>query len=195
VRVGASPYDVTFADGATWVTDYSDGTVSRVDAATNTRTVVKVGDTPVGIAHTPGAVWVPLPTSGDLARIDTTTLAVSTVKLAPGIGWTAYDDTSVWVANTTTGTVTRVDPATRTVVATVKVGPRPLDGDILDGVVWIPDKGGDLYPVDASTNTVGPPVRSTTGNPFVVAGWDHYLWTVDFSGTDVVAIDPRLARG
>lgn len=195
VRVGGAPYDVTFADGAAWVTDYTDGTVSRVDAATNARTVVKVGDTPVGIAHTPGAVWVPLPTSGNLARIDTTTLAVTMVKLAPGIGWTAYDEHDVWVANGTTGTLTRVDGANGTVVATVKVGPKPLDGDVVDGVVWVPDKGGDLYPVDASTNAVGQPVASHSANPFVVAGWDHVLWAVDFAGTDVVAIDPARARG
>ena len=195
VKVGGAPYDVTFADGAAWVTDYTDGTVSRIDAATGSRTVVKVGDTPVGIAHTPGAVWVPLPSSGRLARIDTATLAVTAVPLTPGIGWTAYDEHSVWVANGTTGTVTRDDAASGTVAATIKVGPKPLDGDVVDGVVWVPDKGGDLYPIDASTNAVGRPISSGTGNPFVVAGGDHLLWAVDFAGTDVVAIDPLTARG
>ena len=77
----------------------------------------------------------------------------------------------------------------------MKVGPKPLDGDVVDGVVWVPDKGGDLYPIDASTNAVGAPVTSRSANPFVVAGWNHLLWVVDFAGTDVVAIDPTKARG
>jgi len=195
VPVGNAPYDVTFADGAAWVTDYTDGTVSRVDATTNVRTVVKVGDTPIGIAHTPGAVWVPLPTSGRLARIDTGTLAVTEVPLAPGIGWTAYDDHDVWVGNGTTGTVTRVDGASARVMATMTVGPKPLDGDVLDGTVWVPDKNGSLYPVDIAANTVGPAVPADTANPFVVSGGDHLLWVVDFAGTDVVAIDPAKVHG
>jgi hypothetical protein len=38
-------------------------------------------------------------------------------------------------------------------------------------------------------------LASHSANPFVVAGWDHLLWAVDFAGTDVVAIDPARARG
>ncbi|MEP6649680.1 MAG: hypothetical protein ABJA74_07165 [Lapillicoccus sp.] len=99
------------------------------------------------------------------------------------------------MANRTDGTVARVDATSSTVVATVKVGATPLDGDVLgrDGVV--PDKGGALYPVDAVSNTVGPPLASHSGNPFVVAGWDHLLWAVDYTGTDVVAIDPTKTPG
>ena len=32
--MGSQPYDVAFADGAAWVTDFSGGTISRIDATT-----------------------------------------------------------------------------------------------------------------------------------------------------------------
>jgi DNA-binding beta-propeller fold protein YncE len=56
--VGPSPYDVTFAGGAAWTTNYGDGTVTRIDAATGRERTLRVGTTPVGIARADGAVWV-----------------------------------------------------------------------------------------------------------------------------------------
>ena len=191
IAVGRSPYDVTFADGAAWVTDYASGTISRLDPVTNTRSaVIDVGGTPIGIAHTPGAVWVPIG-SDDVVRIDTATnTVVATVRTGSGAGWTAYDDTAVWVANGNDGTVSKIDPATNIVVATVEVGGKPLDGDVVDGTVWIPTKEGLLYPIDAGNDEIGTGVDATSANPFVIAGLDGVVWAVDFLGTDVVRIDP-----
>jgi virginiamycin B lyase len=133
---------------------------------------------------------VPLGTD-QVVRIDTATNAiVARVTAGAGAGWTAYDDTGVWVANGTAGTVSRIDPATSAVVATIAVGQKPLDGDVVGGMVWIPTSDGDLYPIDATTNAVGTPITSPSANPFVIAGLDGLVWAVDFLGTDVIGIDP-----
>ena len=42
---------MTFAFGAAWTSNYADGTVSRIDAATGRVTTITVGAQPVGIAH------------------------------------------------------------------------------------------------------------------------------------------------
>lgn len=189
VDVGTAPYDVAFARGAAWVTDYYDGTVSRVDAATNRRTVVRVGGQPAGIAPVAGGLWVAR-TDGKVVRIDARTARV-TDRLTAGAGasWTAYDGTDLWVSNGQAGTVTRIDAVRRTVVATVPVGPNPLDGVVVDGQVYIPTKDGRIYRVDPASNTVTATFRSTVANPFVITGGDGDLWAADYLGTEAVRID------
>jgi streptogramin lyase len=190
-EVGDQPYDVTFADGAAWVTNYGDGTVSRIDARSGKVTSVETGGTPTGIAPADGQVWVGLGAQG-IAAIDTRTAEVSdTIDTSGAAGWTAYDDDHVWV--NVDATVVQVDPSTATITRTVAVGDRPEDGTVVDGRVWVGDggAGGDLFwfPVDGD-DTQAQSVPSTTQNPFVAAELDGQLWVVDFIGTDVVRIDP-----
>ena len=189
--VGSQPYDVTFADGAAWVTDFGSGTVSRIDAHTGKVSAIDVGGTPIGIAPAGGAVWIGLGTAG-IVGIDTRTRELTRVDVDGGkAGWTAYDDAHVWV--NVDETVVEVDPADGSIVATTPVGPNPEDGTVLDDEVWVGDKDGDLYrfATDGGTATTHP---SGVDNPFVVAGWDGRLWAVDFTGTEVVRIDPDRLR-
>jgi YVTN family beta-propeller protein len=189
VDVGTAPYDVAFAHGAAWVTDYYDGTVSRVDAGTNRRSVVRVGGQPAGIAPVAGGLWVAR-TDGRVVRVDARTARV-TDRLTAGAGasWTAYDDTDLWVSNGQAGTVTRIDAVRRKVVATVPVGPNPLDGVIVDGQVYVPTKDGRIYRVDPASDSVTATFRSTVANPFVITGGDGELWAADYLGTEAVRID------
>jgi YVTN family beta-propeller protein len=189
VDVGTAPYDVAFARGAAWVTDFYDGTVSRVDAGTNRRTVVRVGGQPAGIAPVAGGLWVAR-TDGRVVRIDTRTARV-TDRLTAGAGatWTAYDDTDLWVSNGQAGSVTRIDAVHRTVVATVPVGPNPLDGVVVDGQVYVPTKDGRIYRVDPASDSVTATFDSTVADPFVITGGDGELWAADYLGTEAVRID------
>ncbi len=63
IPVGADPRNMAAGEGALWVTNASDGTVSRIDLATNEVTTIEV--VPPGqpvidaIAVGEGAVWVP----------------------------------------------------------------------------------------------------------------------------------------
>jgi len=190
IAVGGAPYDVTFAAGSAWVTNYIDGTVSRIEATTGEATTIKVGGTPIGIAPTPGAVWIAVGMPG-LVKIDADSAkVVDRVDVGGTAGWTAYHDASLWVG--VDASEVEVDGRTGKLLRRVDVGPRPLDGDVLDGVVWVPDgSAGKLYLIDlASGETLGE-VASGVVNPFVVAGYRGRLWAVDYAGTDVVAIDPH----
>jgi YVTN family beta-propeller protein len=59
IPVDAAPTSVARGEGAIWVTNANDGTVSRIDPVTRSvRQTIGVGSTPSGIAVGAGAVWV-----------------------------------------------------------------------------------------------------------------------------------------
>ncbi len=71
VGVGNGPTGIAFGDGSVWVANSLDGTVSRIDPATNRVTAtIPVGEGPDGIAVGSGAVWVSGEFSEEIARID-----------------------------------------------------------------------------------------------------------------------------
>jgi hypothetical protein len=184
--VGLSPYDVTFASGAAWVTNYADGTVSRVDAATSRVTTIRTGGTPIGIAPAGGLIWVGLGPAG-IAAIDPHTGAVVHRLHTRGpAGWTAYDGGVVWV--NAGDVVLRIAGASGRVLDRFPVGSQPEDGSVVDGVTWIPDADGTLRRLGGGVSSE--PLSSGVGNPFVLAGYRGQVWVVDFTGTDVVRIDP-----
>jgi DNA-binding beta-propeller fold protein YncE len=55
--VGAGPSDVAVGEGAVWVANSRDGTISRVDPKTGTSTSIKLGQAPGGVVAAYGAVW------------------------------------------------------------------------------------------------------------------------------------------
>ena len=69
--VGNGPTGIAFGEGSVWVANSLDGTVSRIDPATNRVTaLIPVGEGPDGIAVGSGAVWVSGEFSEAIARID-----------------------------------------------------------------------------------------------------------------------------
>jgi YVTN family beta-propeller protein len=192
IEVGSSPYDVTFAAGAAWVTNNGDSTVTRIDARTNQTRTIKVGAAPVGIAAAGGAIWVCNAGSGELTRIDAVSLRVTSIAVGGSPSWTAADPSTVWIGDQGAGQIVRLDARTGRIVRRIDVGPTPNDGDVLAGGVWFPDKGGALYRLDQRTDAVTGPFPIGAGNPFVVSGYAHRLWIADFAGTDTIVVDPAL---
>jgi YVTN family beta-propeller protein len=96
----------------------------------------------------------------------------------------------VWVSNGLDGTVTRIDAASRQVVATVRVGDRPVDGAVApDGRVWIPNMGDSTISiVDPARNAVAATLRSGPG-PFVVSTAFGDMWAPSYGGGDVWRYD------
>jgi YVTN family beta-propeller protein len=58
IPVGDGPTSVAFGAGAVWVANTTEGTVSRIDPATNDVETIDVGNSPAGIAVYRGLVWV-----------------------------------------------------------------------------------------------------------------------------------------
>jgi YVTN family beta-propeller protein len=59
IEVGNAPLNVAIGGGALWVTNSSDGTVSKIDADNPSHVArIRVGGSPEGIAFGGGSVWV-----------------------------------------------------------------------------------------------------------------------------------------
>ncbi len=159
------------AEGSVWLTNYTDSTVSRIDAHDyRLLATIPVGDGPEGIAAGPGAIWVANNHTESVSRIDpTTNTVVATIPVGPVLGRegpAAIDVTTngVWTAVPNLSAVVRVDPATNQVVATVP------GGDACGNVSATPDQVwagcGNVVRMDPATNkavttlTVGDSARS-----------------------------------
>jgi YVTN family beta-propeller protein len=135
---GSSPSAIAVGEGAVWVANSGDNTVSRVLPETaTTLTTITVGRQPSGIAVADGVVWIAdrgenLVTRYDARSGSQTNLAVGAAPIGVAVG-----GGFVWVANSDDGTVSKIDPGTREVVATIGVGGRPVGVLFSDGRVWV----------------------------------------------------------
>jgi YVTN family beta-propeller protein len=55
--MGNGPIDIAIGGGSIWVTNSVDGTVSRIDPATNDVHQIRVGGSPEGVGFGNGSVW------------------------------------------------------------------------------------------------------------------------------------------
>ncbi len=135
---GVLPGQVAFGAGAAWVANVGDGTVWRIDAATNRVRRIQVGSQPTDVAVGFGSVWVPCLGRNAVWRLDAATGKTEAIipagkeSLALAIGAGA-----VWVSNQVAGTVSRIDPRTNTVVKTIRLGFNPHGLVVADGAVWV----------------------------------------------------------
>ena len=100
IGVGNGPIGVAVGEGAVWVANRQDGTVSRIDPGTDAITdVMSVGREPSAIAAGDGGVWVADSSDATVTRIDPETRRVdsiirvtsspSAITVAAGSVWTA----------------------------------------------------------------------------------------------------------
>jgi ABC-type transport system substrate-binding protein/class 3 adenylate cyclase len=138
VRVGNGPSAMAFADGALWVANTVDYTVSRVDPRTGRETAsVRVDGRPDGIAVAHGSVWVASGDTATVTQIDARTRqVVHTIPVGHGASAITGGFGSVWVANTVDGTVTRIEPASGSVQATSEIAPRISALAASHGALW-----------------------------------------------------------
>ena len=194
IAVGVKPFYIATAAGAVWVANADDGTVTRIDPASNT--VVATIDlhgvgldggsvAPFGIAGDDDLVWVSsfgfddagneIP--GTLTALDTATN--QEIGSVP-VGRTPFAVTagfgSVWVVNQTDGTVSRIDRDTRSLVASIAVGDRPGSVAASADSIWVANVGdGTLVRIDPPTNTVVATIEVDVAALAVVVGTEG-IW-------------------
>ncbi len=89
---------VAVEDGAVWVANAADGTVTRLDPASGqTRVVGGVGRDPQGLTYANGSVWVADGLGGQVARIDARSLNVSLTSVTGATHGVAVTGGRVWV--------------------------------------------------------------------------------------------------
>jgi YVTN family beta-propeller protein len=162
VDVGNDPTSIASGDGSVWVTNGSDGTVSRIDPMTLVATTIPVGHGPVAVAVNKAGVWIA--NSGDdaVVRIDPETNAVA-ASTPVGRGPSALIATpaALWVANGGEGSVMRLDPRTGRIVRRVELGGTPDALAAADGKVWVA-----VAPAPPPAQTGGRVLRLTSDHDF-----------------------------
>ncbi len=135
---GSSPSAIAVGEGAVWVANSGDNTVSRMlpETATTVSTI-SVGRQPSGVAVADGIVWITdrgdnLVTRYDARSGSSTNIAVGAAPIGIAVG-----EDAVWVANSDDGTISKIDPASREVVKKIPVGGRPVGVLVSDGRVWV----------------------------------------------------------
>ena len=99
ISVGRRPTAIAFGEGAIWVANTSDDSVTRIDPATGATSTIGVGLGPTAVAVGSGAVWVANTTDRTISRIDpATNQVVGTIEIGNAPYGVAVDDGIVWVA-------------------------------------------------------------------------------------------------
>jgi YVTN family beta-propeller protein len=172
------PSNIAVGEGAVWMLNTEDETVSRVDP--NTGEVVGTVEppgVPTDIAAGGGALWIGTSRGDDvnrttrIARVDPGTGKVTrTVELpdssrgeaggpVPGFPRIAVGDGAVWAINPDE-TISRIDPETGRLVAKVptpEIGARTLAAG--DAGVWVLGWANSMVRIAPRTNRAEPPIE------------------------------------
>ncbi len=188
--VGNGAQSIAVGEGATWVADTLDDTVSRVQSGGG-RVAIPVNGIPSGVTTGFGLVWVSDFSNRAVERISPGANKVVGSEIAVGNGPAsiAAGYGAVWVANTLDGTVSRVSPAGgRTEM--FQVAGRPDGIAIGGGSVWV--ASGDTATV-TQISADGPNVVRTipvgNGATGIVFG-KGAVWVANALDGTVTRIDP-----
>jgi YVTN family beta-propeller protein len=138
VGVGNDPSAIAAGAGSVWVTNSSDGTVTRIDPTTLLTTTIPVGHSPAAVAVNAAGAWIANAGDNTVVRVDPDTNAVAgTTPVGEGPTAVVATPTALWVANGADGTVMHLDPQSGTVSKTIHLGGTPTALATADGQVWV----------------------------------------------------------
>lgn len=212
VPVGSDPLLMGVASGQVWTLNLGDGTLSRIDPATNRATTIRIGET-VGMISTGEDLWVAVDGSR-LARIGGAT-GKEEVSLRLGdrrlfalrdAGFLAVGEGAIWLTVPKLGrpllpqTLWRIDANTGRVLTKIRIEPNPLSPFPDPPYLWIiigpgglePQPTGDLLRIDMRSNQVTEvPVGAQPWGLAVGAG---SLWVGHQSDRQVWRVDPETGQ-
>lgn len=112
IAVPGSPSWFAEGDGAVWVSQAANRSVTKIDTETAEAVLeVAVGGEPLDLAVGFGSVWVPNRADGTLTRIDEATgEVIDTYPLAKGIWVAEAVGDEIWVLDFSGTTIFRIDP-------------------------------------------------------------------------------------
>ena len=191
--VGSSPWGVAVGQGSVWVTNYNDGTVSRIDPVTHAVVPIQVESTPTGIAVGADAVWVTNSYSGTVSRIDPaddSVVATSRSATVPP-GWRSAM-ARCGSPTAATGRSARSTPSATT-ATTIPLG-GATDVAVGEGAVWVSDAAnGRVLRVDPQTNRVTGSINVGTGPSAITVGFGSVWVTNSLDGT-ISRINPQTNK-
>jgi len=162
VPAGNAPSAIAAGAGSVWVTNSSDGTVTRIDPATLVATTIPVGHGPAAVAVNAAGAWIANAGDDTLVRVDTRTNAVAgTAEVGDGPAAVLATPTALWVANRRDGTVMRLDPRSGELNKTIPLGGAPDALAAAGGQVWVA-----IAPAPPRGPAAGGVARLTLGDDF-----------------------------
>ena len=194
IPVGAGPVDVLASDGAVWVANAAQGTVSHIDPATNTvAATIRVGRNPVRLAAGFGSIWIANQTEQTVSRLDVRTGQLQAT--IPVTGHVSADDLAVgagavWVKSG--ARLWRLDPVTNTM--TDRTGDWEVRNGfaVVDTQLWLSGttrSGVDqIVRVDPSTSRVVD--RFTTPGDGALAVGGGSVWVAGITTQTIYRYDP-----
>ena len=132
------PSELTYADGAAWVTLRQSNELLRIYDRTGLTTRTPVGSGPSGPVFGFGSVWTG--SVGDRAVWRVNPLDGRTTAIIPArrAGFAlAIGAASVWITNHCDGTLSRINPRTNSIVATIATGYSPKWLAVGGGFAWV----------------------------------------------------------
>jgi YVTN family beta-propeller protein len=197
VSLAGAPTSVAVGEGAVWVANATEGTVSRIDPhAHSVVQTITVGSSPSGIAVGGGGIWVSNHDDNTISWINPRADAVVKV-IAVGAGPIAvvYGFGSVWVTNGADRTLTRIDANTGDVITTISTNAVGRGMAVGGGSVWVTDDvTRSVVEVDPSRNEV----RSTAtvgAGPAGIAYGAGSVWVANSLDDTVSRIDATTHAG
>jgi YVTN family beta-propeller protein len=197
IRTGKEPGGAAAGEGAVWISNLGENSVSRIDPETNSVTAtIAVGKNPFGIDVGEGSVWVTNASSNTVSRIDPKSNAViATIPVGKVPSGVAVGGGFVWVANWKGKSISRIDPKTNAVVSTVAVDGEPSTVTVRGDDVWVSCQlrsGVSVQRIEAKSNSVvAKTAIGTRGKVGGTALLEDGLWVADRAQGALWKIDTR----
>jgi branched-chain amino acid transport system substrate-binding protein len=215
--VGNTPSTIAVGEGAVWVLNADDRTISKIDPDTNE--VVKTfgtGGETTDLAVGEGAVWVgngartPGPVAlvhtASISRLDPETTAATATALLPkfvqtpaavsaaesktlGVSQLAVGAGAVWAINPDR-TVSRIDAVTGRRVKTIQIGAGGAIAAGAEGVWASSDESPGVLRIDPRTNTVDRTIELATDELSGLALGAGSVWATDLEAGLLWRIEP-----
>jgi len=181
IGVGQRPGVPAAGQGAVWVPNTGDGTVSRIDPGSNRVTAtIRIGDQPAFYHQSCEEKWNVHAFMGPSFHVRDCDLPSA---LAAGGG-------GLWVLKNDEQMVLRMDAATGHIVARVPLGFVPFDIATTDHAVWITGYYDDqLVRIDPATNQLVARLTLPDGAAGIAAS-DQAVWVASSIAGEVSRIDP-----
>jgi len=192
VTVGQNPGGIAYGAGSIWVTNTSDGTVSRINPRTHTVIqTITVHAQPVGIAVSGDNVWVANSGDSSVSWINARKNGeVQRIAVGNGPSAMAAGPSGAWVANTADDTMQRIDPVTGMAGQPIRIGWGP-DGLAVDAhTVWVVNgRTATLSKVDTDSHSLVSDEILVGAGPAGVAVTQNDVWVANQGDATVDRID------
>ena len=194
--VGRRSTGIAFGNGAAWVANNGDGTISRIDAeADRVVQTIDVGNGPTAVAFGNGAVWVTNVGDSTISKLDARSGKVlATIETEAAARGVAVGGDAIWVTNEWGRSVLRLDLRAGRVTDAINVGNGPTALAVGAGGVWVANT------LDGTVSRIDPARRSITATIPVGDGPNGLslgaggVWVANESGASIARIDPATNR-